>query len=144
MDSPNTVSTLLRKRSEIAGQIEHTQNVLRQLVIDLDHVDATLRIFSPNIDLENVKPKPMPPKHAAFRGEVNRIILEALRDAKEPLSAKAIAVRLMEGRGLRMDDPSTLRLMSKRVGAALRHYRGKGAVHSTEGADKLKVWSLTR
>jgi len=60
----NTISGLVRKRAEIAGQIEHTQDQLRQLVIDLDH------IFDPSIELEEIKAKPVPPKHHAFRGQV--------------------------------------------------------------------------
>jgi hypothetical protein len=37
MAEPHVLTGLIAKRSEIAGQIEHTQDKLRQLVIDLDH-----------------------------------------------------------------------------------------------------------
>ena len=40
MADPHVVTGLIAKRAEIAGQIEHTQDQLRQLVIDLDHIDA--------------------------------------------------------------------------------------------------------
>ncbi len=48
---------------------------LRQLIIDLDNLDATLRLFVPDIDLEEIKPKPFPPRNAAVRGELSRIVL---------------------------------------------------------------------
>ncbi|SEE99316.1 hypothetical protein SAMN05444161_8604 [Rhizobiales bacterium GAS191] len=48
---PNTVSGLIHKRREVAGQIEHVQRQLRDLVADLDHLDATIRIFDPNADI---------------------------------------------------------------------------------------------
>src|SRR5690606_9031496 len=100
MAEPHVVTALIRKRAEIAGQLEAAQNHARQLVIDLDHVDATLRLYVPDIDLEEIKPKPLPPRHAAFRGEVSRLILEALRVAPEGMTAQALAQHFMAERGM--------------------------------------------
>ena len=44
MADPHVLTDLVAKRAEIAGQIEHTQLKLRQLVIDLDHIDASIDI----------------------------------------------------------------------------------------------------
>ena len=55
-EAPNTVSALLRKRAEIAGQVEHYNSLVRQKLIDLDALDQTIRIFCPDIDLEDVRP----------------------------------------------------------------------------------------
>lgn len=41
---PHVVTGLIAKRQEIAGQIESLQAKLRQATIDLDHVEASLRI----------------------------------------------------------------------------------------------------
>jgi hypothetical protein len=41
---PNTLGGLVERRAEIAGQISHTRATLRQLIIDLDHIDAAIRI----------------------------------------------------------------------------------------------------
>jgi hypothetical protein len=51
IERPNTLARLVEKRVEIAGQISHTRPTLRQLIIDLDHVDAAIRIFDPNYDV---------------------------------------------------------------------------------------------
>jgi hypothetical protein len=45
---PHTVSGLIEKRREIAGKIEHTQRELHNLVVMLDHLDFTIRIFDPD------------------------------------------------------------------------------------------------
>ena len=71
MFEPHVVSALVKKRAELTGQIEHTQTQLRQFIIDLDNLDATIRLFVPDIDLEDIKPKPMPPRHAAYKGEIS-------------------------------------------------------------------------
>jgi hypothetical protein len=80
---PHVLTGLIAKRAEIAGQIEHTQDQLRQLVIHLDHIDASIHIFDPSIKLEEIKARPVPPKHHAFHGEVTRIVLTTLRNAKK-------------------------------------------------------------
>ena len=46
----------------VAGQIEHAETTLRQIVIDLDNLNHTLRLFTPDIDLEEIRPKPLPPR----------------------------------------------------------------------------------
>ena len=40
VERPNTLAGLVEKRADIAGQIAHTRATLRQLIIDLDHIDA--------------------------------------------------------------------------------------------------------
>ncbi len=104
MAEPYVVTALIRKRGELAGQIEHTQTQLRQLVIDLDNLDATLRLFKPDIDLEEIRPKPLPPRHHAFKGEVSRIVFAALRQSNRPLTAQEIARHVMAERGLNTAD----------------------------------------
>ena len=87
------------KRSDnaLAGQIEGTQIRLRQFIIDLDNLDATLRLFAPGIDLEDIRPKPLPPRNAAFKGEVARLALSMLRQSDKPLTSQDIALQLHMG-----------------------------------------------
>ena len=54
VERPNTLAGLVEKRAEIAGRISHTRAALRQRIIDLDHVDAAIRIFDPNYNVEGV------------------------------------------------------------------------------------------
>jgi hypothetical protein len=130
MAEPHVVTALIRKRAEIAGLIEHHQTMLRQAIIDLDNLDATLRLFVPDIDLEEIRPQPVPPRHAAFKGEVSRIVLGALREAKEPMTTQQLAQHVMGERGLNTADKRLVRLVGKRVGACLRHWRQRGSVTS--------------
>ncbi len=142
MAEPHVATALIRKRGEIAGQIEHAQTVLRQLIIDLDNLDATLRLFVPDIELEDIKPRPFPPRHAAFKGEVTRIVFETLRQANEPMMAQQIAQRVMAERGLNAADKRLVRLIGKRAGACLRHWRNKGLLKSNAGVGRRIVWEI--
>ena len=121
----HVLSGLIKKRAELAGRIEAAQIAVRQLVIDLDHVDATIRVFDPDIDLEDVRPKPLPPRHSAFRGEVARIVLSTLRQSKKAITTKDLAMQMMADRGLNTADKGTVKMMVKRVGACMRNYRAQ-------------------
>lgn len=144
MADPHVLTGLIAKRREIAGQIEHLQDQLRQHVIDLDHVDAAIHIFDPSIELEEIKSRPVPPRHQAFKGEVTRIVLATLRNAKKPITTADLAQRVMAERGLDTANVRLLKTISKRTGACLRHWRTKGIVRSIEGPGQYNVWELAR
>lgn len=142
MTESHVVSGLIKKRADIAGQIEHHQARFQSLIIDLDNLDATLRMFEPDIGLAEIKPKPLPPRNQAFKGEVSRIVFESLRQSDRPLTAQEIAQRVMVGRGLVTSDKRLVRLIGKRVGSCLRHHRERGLVRSERGAGQLLVWRI--
>ena len=144
MAEPHVLTGLISKRAEIAGQIEHTQDKLRQLVIDLDHVDAAIHIFDPDIELEKIKARPVPPQHQAFRGEVTRILLAALRNAKQPLTTADLAHRVMAERGLDTANVHLLKIITKRTGACLRHWQAKGTASKRKGPGQYVLWELVR
>ena len=140
MSDPHVVSALKAKRAEIAGKIEATQRTMQEFVIDLDHIDASLRIFDPDIDLSDIRPKLIPAAHRAFRGEITRIILDALRDATKPLTTGDLAVEVLRQRGLNPDDPRLVRLMIRRVGACLTKQREFGRAKSRPGPAPWLLW----
>jgi hypothetical protein len=142
MENEHVLSGLIRKRAEIAGQLEAAQMQVRQLIINLDSLDATIRLFAPDIDLEEIRPKPVPPRHTAFHGQVSRIILDVLRETGLPLTTKDVARHVMEARGLNVADPRLSHTILKRVGASLRNMRVRGTVRSEEGARRPLRWVL--
>jgi hypothetical protein len=141
-DHPNVLHALTRKRAQIAGEIEHTQQHLRRLILDLDNVEATIRIFDPTVDIAAIPNKPFPPRHAAFKGEVTRVVLTALRKATEPLTSRDIAMILMRERGLNADDKELSVIMVKRVCACLRVHRQKGLIRTAPIAGNLQGWEV--
>lgn len=82
-----------------------------------------MRLFKPDIDLDDIKPKPIPPRHAAYKGEVARVVLGTLRDAKRPCSIQELTMHVMAERGMNTADERLVKTVSKRVGASLHHHR---------------------
>lgn len=144
MVESHVLSALIEKRREIAGRIEHTQSELRQLVIDLDNIDAAIRIFDPEIDLADIRPKLLPARSRSFRGQIMRTLLAELRRQGKPLPTLTLAVHVMKERGLSTDDKPLLLIISKRVGSSLRQQRRKGLVEAVPGQGRHVLWQIKR
>lgn len=145
MERPNAISALKDKRGEIAGRVDALQDQLRQALIDLDHVDCTILLFDPDAELDEIKAKPMPPRHHAFKGQVTRAILDMLRKSGTAMDGLSITKRLMEERELNLADKKLVKTIQKRVGAALRNMRERGLVTSSN-PDKggLLSWTIAQ
>jgi hypothetical protein len=142
MAEPHVVTALVSKRAELAGELQAAQEAVRRLIIDLDAVDATLRIFKPDIQLDEIRPKPLPPRHAAYRGEVASILFERLRNAHHAMTTQELALEVMTTRDLNTSDRKLIRTVTKRVQACLRHYRTRGVVQSEPGPGGRVLWRV--
>jgi hypothetical protein len=144
MSNEHVLSGLIAKRSELAGKIEALQKELRELVAAIDHIDASIRVFDPTVDLEDIQPR-LPPRHSAFRGEISRLALNALRKMGRPMGVHELTLQIVTARGLDPADKSIVRLMSHRVGACLRNQRKKGLVRLRRGVDSpIGTWEIVR
>jgi hypothetical protein len=143
MADPHVITALVKRRSELSGDIETTQKKLQQMILDLEHLDRTLLMFDPDYRIETIKPKAFrPPEDWSKRGQMTRIILGILRQAAEPMTARDIGVQLMLERGLDQSDAKLVRLMTKRCGVALRGMRDRGIAQSDEGPGQCVLWEL--
>ena len=136
---------LMKRRSMLTHDIEQSHERLRQMVIDLESLDATLLQFDPTLEIETIKPRAFrPPADWAKRGEMMRLIASVLRRATEALTTRDIAFELIVERALDKSDQKLIRLMSKRVGVALRHQRDVGRVRAVLGPGQYNLWELVR
>jgi len=142
MENEHVVSGLIRKRGEMAGQIEAAQNTVRELMANLAHIDATLRLFQPNINLSGVKVRVVPGHAAALYGEMTRNIMDVLRGAVEPQSVRQITAAIVAKRGLAADDGDLIEALRKRVGSALRTCKARGTATSAHGEGLQLVWQV--
>ena len=69
MAETHVISALVKQRASLAGEIENMHERLRQLVNDLEHLDATILQFKPDYQVEAIRPKAFrPPKDWSNRG----------------------------------------------------------------------------
>ena len=144
VERPNTLAGLVEKRAEIAGKISHARAALRQLIIDLDHIDAAIRLFDPKYDVEGIGQKIPTAAHRALRGDLTRATLDALRDAPGPMTTQELARHVMAERGLNTADISLLQLFTRRTGALLRWQRKRGILRSVKDPKhgRFDLWEI--
>jgi hypothetical protein len=143
MAEPHVISALVKRRAELAGEIEHSQLRTRKLLEDLDHLDATILQFDPDYRTEEIKPKGFrPPSDWAARGEMSRAVFQILRRATQPMTTQEIARQIMKDKGMPLNDAILLRRMTKRTGVALRGQRNNGALRSIAGNGLFLEWQI--
>jgi len=67
------VAALIVTRAERAGLIEHHRKEVGPLADDLAHLDATLKLFSPEIDLRTIRTKAHRVRRRCFRPAPTRL-----------------------------------------------------------------------
>jgi hypothetical protein len=136
---------LVKRRAELAGEIEATHARLRKMIDDLEKLDSVILQFDPTHNVEGIKPKAFrPPEDWAHRGEMTKACLSILRQAVEPMTSRDIAVEMLMNRALNTEDQKLLALMVKRVGVALRLQRNNGIVRSLTGPGQFMLWEIDR
>ena len=107
----------------------------------MGHIDATPRIIAPELAVETIAPKVFRPPSDWWskRGEMARVVLSILRTARQPMTTREIAERMVVERGLAADT-ATLNAMGRRVACASRRQREPGLARSSEG--EAGFWQL--
>jgi hypothetical protein len=141
--SDHAIPTLLRKRSELAVEIDQRQAALVNMLSDLNALDTAIRLFDPEIDLPEVVMKPLPPRNGAARGQMTMLVLAILRESSEPMQTEEICRQVMVRRGLSPSDKPLWRMMLARTHSCLRAHRKRGRV-SFRKAGTGSVWGVAR
>ena len=142
MDHEHVISGLVRKRAEIAGQLEAAHALTVRLVATLESMDTTIRLFEPKIDLSNVRVRPAPSRMMPLYGEITQLAFGVLRDAPQPMTVRAITLAMMRQRGLPTEDTDMVDGLRDRVGQALRTARNRGTAVSEANERMEAVWRV--
>ena len=136
------LSGLIRKRAEMAGEADALRARLAAIAANLGHVDAVIGLFDPAFDLASIRPKRPRAPDATKPGEMSRFVLDALREASEPIGTPELTTMLMQARGMDMNDRAAYRGIGKRLCMALRHQEGRGTVRSEPGPGRVAMWVI--
>ena len=96
---------LVKRRAELAGEIEATHERLRRMIEDLEKLDSVILQFDPTHQVEAIRAKAFrPPPDWARRGEMTKAVLSILRQAAEPMttsrskcSSPPLSIRTIRG-----------------------------------------------
>ena len=102
MAETHVISALRAKRAEISGYIHDLEKRAKTWRARLAHIDATIKIFSPETDPEAIPPRRTYRRSNYYkRGELSRLCLDELRKADgQPINTAAIVTGLIRAKGL--------------------------------------------
>src|SRR5271154_4736475 len=82
MAEPHVVSALRAKRAEISGHVHDLERKLARHRASLAAIDATIRLYAPELDPDSIQPKRTYRRTRYFaKGELQRRVIAVLREA---------------------------------------------------------------
>jgi hypothetical protein len=142
MADTHVLSALKSKRAEIVGYIHDLEKKVRTWRARLTHIDASMRIFSPDTDPEAIPARRTYRRSRYFmRGEFALLCLAELRKASGPIRKGEIAAAILGVKGLSVDDPALRGAIAERTGSYLRTLEKQGTVIKT-GGNRNAMWEI--
>jgi hypothetical protein len=136
----HVVGALRNKRAELAGVVGQLEKQLIQQRMNLTHLDATMRLFDPQVRPSEIRPKQQRERSAWFRpGECLRLIYDQLRDAAQPMTTRELAERIMRVKAMPTTDDRRRELVQKTLLGSLN--RAKQTIVRVETAGVVS-WRL--
>jgi hypothetical protein len=140
MAEPHVIGALRNKRAELAGALHQLEQQLARDRTNLAHLDATMRLFDPNIRPKDIRPRQPRTHNAWFRhGECLRLIYDELHEAAQPVTTRELAERIMRVKAMPAADGHRRELVQKTLLASLN--RAKQTIARIETAGVVS-WRL--
>src|ERR1700688_896185 len=143
MAETHVISALRVKRAEVSGYIHELEKKVKRMRANLAHIDATIRVFAPDLNPDTIPPKRRYMRSRYFaKGELSRRCLDMLRVANgAAVAATEIAKAAMADKGMSADDPVQLAAVTEMVLLPLGRLRRRGVVVKT-GTSRDAKWGL--
>ena len=137
----NTISGLLRKRSELMCDAQRLREELAHVGNNVEALDRTLIALGYQGDLKAVQPRG---NRIVFfaRDELRRFLLDELRKAGAPISSRDLAEKIITLDGKDARDRRLRNDMVKRVGKSLKLLRSQGLAMSGRDEAGRFAWRL--
>lgn len=127
MGEPVVLLALIRKRAELAGEVQKAQAKLDLLLADLAAVDRVLSISGFAGDAEAIPPKVRgAPTERADANRLRQFVTDTLANTETPIRSSEIAAAYMDATGIAGRDPRTREFYRTKVTNVLISMRRRG------------------
>ena len=136
-----TVAGLAKKRSLLAGEIEHHQKLAEKLRNDFDSVGRAIKVLDPEYRLEIIKPRRFTVRNRFFKtGECSRAVLEVMRDSKWNYTTHEIVCKLCEAHELDLPDQQ-FKALTATVRTTLNGLKARNIIKLTSTVERPR-WAI--
>ena len=138
-----TLSGLLRKRAELAGEVETHRQRWEDASASLEAIDRAILVFSPGLTASELPERRRPPIAADGTTELQRFLLDLLRRSDGPVRTLAAAAALGAERKVDPRDRVAMTLLRKRAADGFYRLRKRGVVTGAKyGSGAELEWRL--
>jgi hypothetical protein len=139
MADPHVISALRSKRAELSGELIAAEKRIVQIRADISSLDGAIRVFDPTAEPHNIRPILRRKKLALIpRGQCSRAILDMLRTAADPMTAREIAAQLAARYQMDANNADAMNALIAKVRNTIA--RQKGLV--SEMRSDAKAWRV--
>jgi hypothetical protein len=128
--SKHAKSALEKLHAELGGKIKDNKREARRLAQAMKHVEAVLKMLEPGYNVRPISIRRLRPNPWFKRGTIFRHVLDVLRVAQGPLTAREITNRMLATRGA---TAQAIRDLTGAIQASLRAHAGKSVKTVSEG-----------
>lgn len=133
--------TLEQLHAELAGKIIDNRKEANRLRQAMKHVEAVLKLLQPGYDVRPIAVRRKRLNPWFKRGTVLRRVLDVLRNADGPLTAREITVRMVKAHGITNPPADAIRSLSASVSSCLWNHQGKGV--AIKDGEYPPRWQIT-
>lgn len=136
----HATQALEQLHAELAGKLLEVKHEAARLMESMQHVEAVLKLLQPGYNLAAITVRRRKPNPWFKRGTVLRHVLEVLRTAEAPMTAREIADRMLATAGITDPDKGEVHKLVGSVSSAMISNRGRSFIVHNEGSPFR--WSL--
>lgn len=139
----HVVTALRAKRAEISGHVHELERKLARHRAALANLDATIRLYAPELDPDSIPPKRTYRRTRYFaKGELARRVLAVLRQAGgKPMTTAAITSAIMADKGFPIGEGALSEAVNDMALTVLRRLCKRETVAKT-GTSRNAQWAL--
>lgn len=144
MAESHVISALVAKRAELAGLLEHHQKEIKRIRENITTIDSSIKIFEPDYNIQSIKVKRYRRGNNYFQPrEANRLILEVLREAGEPIDTGEVTKRVAEKKGYKLEELDYSKFQSY-LTTTMSRQRSKGLIREAKrvSCGKVILWGI--
>ena len=139
MADPHIISALREKRAELTGELIAAEKRILQLRDDISSLDRTIRVFDPTAEPHTIRPVLRRKKSTPIpRGQCSRAVLDMLRHANNPMTAREIAAQLAARYQMDASNMDAMNALVAKVRNALARQKGL----ASEFRGDTKAWMV--
>lgn len=143
MSESYVVSGLVAKRAEMSGLVQQYQSEIDRILSEISHIDATIKLFSPEYDLRSIRAKKRRVQNKYFKpGECPRLVLDILRKAECSITSRKISEAMLQAKGLE-SNAEMIDQMQRNALGVLKILEKKGLVAQRMPEGLARTWVIT-